>query len=133
MEFMLDSCVLLDVFNEDSIWYDWSASQMALAASKGTIILNAAIYAEISAQFEHIEALEALLNDDAFEYRAIPREAAFLAGKCFSTYRRRGGVKSAPLPDFFIGAHASVEELTLITRDGGRFCDYFPRLTIIRP
>lgn len=133
MSVMVDSCVYLDVFTKDSRWFEWSSMALADAADAGAIVLSPVIYAEISIRFERIEELDAFLSLDVFEYRAIPREAAFLAGKCFLEYRRRGGRKSLPLPDFFIGAHAAVENLTLVTRDVKRFRDCFPGLRLISP
>ena len=133
MSVMVDSCVYLDIFTKDSRWFEWSSMALANAADAGTIVLSPVIYAEISIRFERIEELEAFLSLDVFEYRAIPREAAFLAGKCFLEYRRRGGRKSLPLPDFFIGAHAAIENLTLVTRDVKRFRDCFPGLRLISP
>ena len=133
MAVLVDSCVLLDVFTEDPDWFEWSSAALARQADRGPLILNAVIYAEISVRFRRIEELESLLAPDVFEYRPIPREAAFLAGKCFMRYRRRGGAKSTPLPDFLIGAHAAVEALTVITRDCERFGTYFPTVPLIRP
>jgi len=133
MPVMVDSCVYLDVFTKDSRWFEWSSRALANAADAGMIVLNPVIYAEISIRFERIEELEAFLSFEVFEYRAIPREAAFLAGKRFLEYRRRGGRKSLPLPDFFIGAHAAVENLALVTRDLKRFRDCFPGLEFICP
>ena len=130
---MLDSCVYLDIFTRDKSWYAWSAKALATAANKGSIVINPIIYAEISIRFERIEELEHVLPPDVFEYRSLPREAAFLAGKIFLKYRARGGAKSLPLPDFFIGAHAAIENLTLITRDAKRFKTYFPTLNILSP
>jgi len=133
MAVMVDSCVLLDVFNRDSQWFEWSSGALAEAADSGSILLNAVIYAEISIGFAHIEQLEGFLPPDIFVFQDIPREAAFLAGKCYLKYRRRGGSKAQPLPDFFIGAHAAVARVPLITRDTKRFRDYFPGLRLIAP
>ena len=133
MSAMVDSCVFLDIFTQDPRWFEWSSRALADAADAGSVILNPVIYAEISIRFERIEDLEALLPPNVFEYRPIPREAAFLAGKCFLGYRRRGGRKSLPLPDFFIGAHAAVEHLPLVTRDTKRFRTHFPGLQLVCP
>lgn len=130
---MVDTCVLLDVVTEDPEWFGWSAGVLQQAADDGPLVINSVIYSELSVGFDRIEDVESLLYPEIFEYRAIPREAAFLAGKCFLEYRRRGGVKAIPLPDFFIGAHASVASLPLVTRDASRFRTYFPRLTLICP
>ena len=133
MAAMVDSCVLLDIFTEDARWLDWSSGALADAADRDAVILNPVIYAEISIGFGRIEELEYALPADVFTCEPIPREAAFLAGKCFLKYRRRGGARTAPLPDFFIGAHAMVAGLPLITRDTKRFNDYFPKLNLIAP
>ena len=133
MAVLVDSCVLLDVFTEDPTWFAWSASALSRQAARGKLVVNPVIYAEISIRFERIEELELVLTSDAFDYRPIPREAAFLAGKCFRRYRRSGGRKAVPLPDFFIGAHAAVEGLPLLTRDSARFRTYFPGLRLICP
>jgi len=130
---MVDSCVFLDIFTRDAHWFDWSSEAVVEAANNGSIVLNTVIYSEISIRFERIEDLETLLPADVFEYHPIPREAAFLAGKCFLGYRRRGGQKALPLPDFFIGAHASIAGLDLVTRDVKRFREYFPGLKLICP
>jgi predicted nucleic acid-binding protein len=97
------------------------------------LIVNPIVYAEVSVRFGRIEELEAVLSPDVFEYRPVPREAAFLAGKCFLRYRRAGGSKEMPLPDFFIGAHAAVEGLAILTRDCARFQTYFPSVQLISP
>lgn len=131
--FMVDSCVLLDVLTEDANWFDWSSAALAEAADQGLLIINPIIYAEVSIGFERIEDLEEVLPTEYVQSRPIPPEAAFLAGKCFVKYRRRGGLRSAPLPDFFIGSHAAVEQLSLITRDATRFHSYFPQLELIQP
>ena len=133
MAAMVDSCVILDIFTEDSRWLAWSSGALADAADRDTIILNPVIYAEVSIDFDRIEELESVLPADVFTCQAIPREAAFLAGRCFLKYRRRGGARTTPLPDFFIGAHALISGLPLITRDTKRFKDYFPTLNLITP
>ncbi len=133
MPTMVDSCILLDVFTEDLKWFEWSSHALSEQADSGMLVVNPAIYAEVSIRFSRIEELESLLPPDVFEHRPIPREAAFLAGKCFLKYRRRGGKKALPLPDFLIGAHAAVENLPLITRDAKRFQTYFPTVKLICP
>lgn len=133
MAVMVDSCVLLDVITDEPRWSEWSSFALAQQANRGTLVINPVIYSEVSVRFERIEQLEPFLTPDIFEYRPIPREAAFLAGKCFLRYRRRGGEKTLPLPDFLIGAHAAVEKLPLVTRDAQRFRTYFPGLSLICP
>lgn len=130
---LVDSNVLLDILTEDSRWYDWSAGKLAECAEEHGLIINPMIYSEVSIGFERIEELEDALPHRMFRRQNIPWEAAFLAGKCFIQYRRRGGQKQAPLPDFFIGAHAAVENLALLTRDAARYRTYFPSLELVVP
>lgn len=130
---LVDSNVLLDIFTEDSRWYDWSAGKLAECAEEHGLIINPMIYSEVSVRFSSIEELEEALPHRMFRRENIPWEAAFLAGKCFVKYRRRGGQKNTPLPDFFIGAHAAVGNLTLLTRDAARYRTYFPSLELIVP
>jgi predicted nucleic acid-binding protein len=130
---LVDSNVLLDILAEDSLWFSWSADHLAECAEHSPLIINPVIYAEVSVGFARIEELEEALPHDAFTRRTLPWEAAFLAGKCFLRYRRAGGSRRSPLPDFFIGAHAAVERLTLLTRDAARYRSYFPRLKLIAP
>ncbi len=130
---LVDSNVVLDLVNRDAEWLDWSASALERAAASSRVLINPIIYAEISIRFDRIEDLEAAVPLSYFERRPLPWEAAFLAGKCFVQYRKRGGTKVAPLPDFYIGAHAAVEGLTPLTRDARRYRAYFPKLSIIAP
>lgn len=130
---LVDSNVLLDVLEEDPRWHEWSSTQLQKAADRCSLIINPVIYAEISVGFQRIEELEEVLPVDFFQRLPLPWEAAFLAGKCFIRYRKLGGTKSSPLPDFFIGAHAAVSGLTLLTRDATRYRTYFPSLKLITP
>jgi predicted nucleic acid-binding protein len=129
---LVDSNVLLDLFTEDRLWREWSETQLADALDRGSTLINPIIYAEISISFERIEELEQALPPE-LEREALPWEAAFLAGKCFGKYRRRGGERRSPLPDFYIGAHAAVTGRALLTRDVGRYRSFFPRLELISP
>lgn len=130
---MVDSCVVLDVFTRDPKWFAWSSRALEEAANAGPIWLNAVVYAEISVRFSRIEELDALLPQDVFELLPIPRAAAFLAAKCHTAYRKRGGSKATTLPDLFIGAHAAVMGAPLITRDPRRFRAHFPTLRLLCP
>ncbi len=131
--FLVDSNVLLDVVTEDPSWFEWSSSALARCAEEGPLAINPLIYAEVSIGFERIEELDEVLDSAGFLRLSLPWEAAFLAGKCFLRYRRRGGARSSTLPDFYIGAHALVEGHTLLTRDSTRYRTYFPRLTLVSP
>ena len=130
---MVDSNVLLDVLTEDKDWFVWSSGVLETQAESHILVINPIVYAEVSIGFDRIEDLDAALPEDMVQRRPIPPEAAFLAGKCFVRYRRRGGPKRSPLPDFFIGAHAAVENMPLITRDPRRYKTYFPQLVLTSP
>jgi hypothetical protein len=130
---LVDSNVLLDVITEDQEWLDWSAAALARAADTSPLAINPIVYAEVAARFARIEDLEEALPANYYERRPLPWEAAFLAGQCFVTYRRRGGARRSPLPEFYIGAHAAIEGLTLLTRDPKRYRTYFPSLRILAP
>jgi predicted nucleic acid-binding protein len=130
---LVDSNILIDVMTEDPRWFDWSSEALARCAEAAVLVINPVIYAEVSIRFKTIEELEECLPKGMFERRDLPWEAAFLAGKCFMKYRRAGGTKIAPLPDFFIGAHAAVERLDLLTRDSSRYRAYFPTVSIMAP
>jgi hypothetical protein len=132
-EVLVDSNVLLDVLTEDPSWFDWSSRTLEECAQDHLLVINPIIYAEVSIGYERIEDLDAALPENLVARRPIPLDAAFLAGKCFLKYRQRGGQKRSTLPDFFIGAHAAVEGLTLITRDDARYRSYFPGVKLICP
>jgi hypothetical protein len=133
MPVLVDSSVLLDVLTDDPRWSPWSTQALAEQAERDVLAINPIIYAEVSMGFVRIEDLDAALPPPTFQRLALPWEAAFLAGKCFLAYRRRGGLRASPLPDFYIGAHASVSGMTLLTRDPGRYRTYFPKLHLIAP
>ena len=130
---LVDSNVILDVLTEDPRWLAWSAKALAEAAEVDVLVINPIIYAEVSVRFERIEELEDVLPTSLFRREPLPWEAGFLAGKCFLAYRRRGGPRRSPLPDFYIGAHAAVRAMTLLTRDATRYRSYFPTLSLIAP
>lgn len=133
MPVLVDSNVLLDVLTEDEQWYRWSANALAGQAERQVLAINPIIYAEVSIGFRRIEDLDAAVSAAVFHRLPLPWDAAFLAGKCFVDYRRRGGARTSPLPDFYIGAHASVAAMTLLTRDAARYRTYFPRLKLLAP
>ena len=130
---LVDSNVILDVLTEDTRWYEWSSEALARCADESALAINPIIYAEVSIRFARVEDLETALPPHEFQRLPLPFEAAFLAGKAFLHYRRRGGARQAPLPDFYIGAHAAVSGLRLLTRDASRYRSYFPRLALVSP
>ena len=133
MTVLVDSNVILDIFTEDKNWFGWSSAALERAALTSPLLINPIIYAEVSVRFSRIEELDELLPPDRFVRAPIPYASAFLAGKAYAHYRRRGGRRFSPLPDFFIGAHAAVANFRLLTRDPRRYRTYFPGLVLIAP
>lgn len=130
---LVDTCVLLDVVQADARWADWSQEQLEHAAEHGGLLINPVIYAEFSMWYEDLQQLDRVLADFDATFEELPREALFLAGKAFRQYRARGGTRTSVLPDFFIGAHAAVRELPLLTRDTKRIRAYFPTVALLAP
>ena len=130
---LVDSNVLLDVATNDPKWGDWSGRALAECAEHAVLIINPIVYAEVSISYSTIEALDAALPVALYRREPLPWEAGFLAGKCFLLYRRRGGARHPPLPDFYIVAHAAIGKLALLTRDQGRYRNYFPNVAILAP
>ena len=130
---LVDSNVLLDLFTEDPTWSPWSRAQLAEALDRGPVVINQVVYGEVAHRFSTIEALEEVLTPDRFVRGNLPWPAAFLAAMSYRDYRRRGGQRTSILPDFFIGAHAAVLKLPLLTRDATRYRTYFPTVALIAP
>ena len=130
---LVDANVLLDVMTDDPRWYAWSAEQLDVCAAKAELCINPIIYAEVSVGFARIEELDEALPHDAFTRLGLPWEAGFLAGKAFVRYRRAKGSRTSPLPDFYIGAHAAVDGMALLTRDAARYRSYYPTLKLVCP
>jgi predicted nucleic acid-binding protein len=130
---LVDSSVLIDVATENSEWADRSTDLIVRTSRTCELVINPVIFAEVSISFQRIEEIDGRLPRATFRREDIPWEAAFLAGKAFLSYRKRGGSRLSPLPDFFIGAHAAVRGYDLLTRDLRGFRSYFPTLTIISP
>lgn len=130
---LVDSCVLIDVLADDPKWADWSLEQLDQLGSEAALVINPLILAEISPRFERAADLEAALSILPLKRESLPWDAAFLAGQAFKAYRSQSGNKTSPLPDFYIGAHALVGGMRLLTRDAKRYAAYFPKLTLIAP
>lgn len=130
---LVDSNVLLDILTEDPAWAHWSSAALADAAESGPLFINPIVYAEVSIRFTTVEALEDALPPQDYRREPLPWAAAFLAGKVFLDYRRNKGTSATTLPDFFIGAHAAVAGLDLLTRDVRRYRTYFPTVSLIAP
>jgi hypothetical protein len=132
-EALVDSNVILDILTEDPQWFDWSSATLEERAERSVLVINPLIYAEVSVRFRRIEDLDDALPASVFRRDVLPFQAGFLAGKCFVKYRRAGGERGSPLPDFYIGAHAAITGMTLLTREGSRYLRYFPSLPLVSP
>lgn len=130
---LVDSCILIDVLANDPKWADWSLDQLDQCGSIAPLVINPLILAELSPRFERAADLEAALAGLPLVRQTLPWDAAFLAGQAFKIYRQALGAKTSPMPDFYIGAHALVNGLQLLTRDAVRYRSYFPKLPIISP
>jgi predicted nucleic acid-binding protein len=130
---LVDSNVLLDVLSGDSAWGTWSTRSLQAVVETQSLVINPIIYAEVSVRYSTIEELEAALHEGLFRREPLPYAAGFLAGKAYAAYRRRGGQRRSPMPDFYIGAHAAVGRYTLLTRDAWRYRTYFPDVPLITP
>lgn len=133
MSVVVDTNVLLDVATNDPQWANWSIQQLDAAAMQGPLIINDAVYAELSVRFARVEDVDGFVEAAGLTHQALPRAALFLAAKAFQKYRAAGGTRTGVLPDFFIGAHAAIAGLTLLTRDAQRYRRYFPQLRLIAP
>jgi hypothetical protein len=131
--FIFDTNVLLDIVTADPAWLSWSEEQLRTAASRGPLGLNPIIYAELAPAFSTNDELDRWLDPLVFHRMPLPYAAGWLAAQAFMKYRGSGGAKTSPLPDFYIGAHAEVDDLTLVTRDAARYKTYFPNVTLISP
>ena len=129
----VDSCVLLDLFTNDVNWADWSESVLEKYSQTNSLYINSIVYTEVSIGFNNIEEVEQAITELGIKVLEMPREALFLTGKVFLKYRKNKGTKISPLPDFFIGAHASISRFELITRDSGKYKTYFPQVRLIHP
>ena len=130
---LVDSNIILDVFLDDPNWAEWSESKLVKFSSITKLFINPVVYAEVSIGFQRIEELEFALIHTGFQMLEIPKEALFLAGKAFLSYRKNKGTKRSPLPDFYIGAQAAILKMDLITRDPSRYRTYFPTVQLITP
>ena len=130
---LVDSSVLLDIFTDDPTWKEWSLTALRDVRVAGLVGINPLIYAEISLAFDSAAELDRVLASLRLERLQLPFDAGFGAGRAFLEYRRAGGPRSSPMPDFYIGAHAALEGLTLLTRDTRRYRTYFPSVALMSP
>lgn len=130
---LIDTNVVLDIVTRDALWAMWSLSRLEEAALRGPLVINDVVYAELAVRYEDVEQLDQTIGEIGLSLERIPRPALFLAGNVFKSYRQAGGIRTGVLPDFFIGAHAAVAGLPLLTRDTARYRTYFPTLELIAP
>ena len=130
---LVDANILIDISTADPVWSEWSAEALMRLGRETRLVINPLIYAEVSVTHSRVETLDAALPEEVFAREPLPWAAGFLAGKVFVTYRRRGGTRRSPMPDFYIGAHAAVRGYRLLTRDRARYAGYFPRVELISP
>jgi predicted nucleic acid-binding protein len=130
---LVDANVLLDILTEDEEWLDWSSAMLEEAAHAGPLFINPIVYAEVSFHFTRVEDLDDALPREHYRRADLPWPAGFLAGHAYQKYRRGGGIRRSPLPDFYIGAHAAVAQLTLLTRDARSYRTYFPTVRLVAP
>lgn len=130
---LIDSNILFDVLSEDPTWYRWSAVALAATAMESQLAINPIIYAEVSVRFDSPQEFNEVFPADEFLREPLPYAAAFLAAKAHLAYKRKGGVRTSTLPDFFIGAHAAVAGFRILTRDTRRYKTYFPSVKLIAP
>ena len=130
---LVDTNVLIDVLNNEPQWADWSIHQLRVQSKIHVLSINPIIYAELSCTFKKVEDLDEVLQVMDLKFNQIPKPALFLAGKAFQSYRQQGGVKNSILADFFIGAHAAVSRLPVLTRDTQRYQTYFPTVKLVSP
>lgn len=131
--YLVDSNVLLDVATEDPRWFGWSSEALSTAARTVPLLINPLVYAEVSANYDTVEELDEALPEALFRRAPLPYPAGFVAARAFLAYRSRGGARRSPLPDFYVGAHAAVDRLGLVTRDARRYRSYFPTVELIAP
>ena len=130
---LVDSCVVIDVLEDDSGWAGWSQAQLEVWSARGPLLINAVIYAELAAYASSKESLESEIAAAGLAVREFPRDAMFLAGRAHAAYRRRGGTRAGVLADFLVGAHAAVLQIPILTRDVARFRAYFPTVKLVSP
>jgi predicted nucleic acid-binding protein len=129
---LVDSSVLLDLI-APSEHRAWSEQALAAAVDRGAVAINQVVYAEVAVGFTRQERFERVLSGLGFRRLSVPFGAAWHVGAAFRRYRADGGQRSVPLPDFFIGAHALVAGLPLLTRDPRRIRRHFPGVEVLAP
>lgn len=130
---LVDTNVLVDMLTDDARWAEWSTDAFCQCADYATLVIDTTVYSELAVRYDTVESLEQMIDAAGLMREHTPWPAAYLAGKAFIAYKRRGGTKRSPLPDFYIGAHAAVAGMSLLTRDPERYRAYFPTVELIAP
>jgi len=130
---LIDTNVLVDLLTDDPVWAEWSTDAFCACMDHARVVIDTTVYAELAVRYDTVEALEQMIEAAGLEREHVPWSAAYLAGKAFAQYRRSSGTRRSPLPDFYIGAHAAVAGMRLLTRDAGRYRTYFPTVELIAP
>jgi predicted nucleic acid-binding protein len=130
---LVDTNVLVDLLTDDPVWADWSTDAFCACMDHARLVIDTTVYAELAVRYDTVEALEQMVDASGLQREHVPWSAAYLAGKAFERYRRGGGTRRSPLPDFYIGAHAAVAGMSLLTRDASRYRTYFPTVELIAP
>jgi len=130
---LVDTNVLVDLLTDDPIWAEWSTDAFCACMDHARLVIDTTVYAELAVRYDTVERLEQMIDAAGLEREHVPWSAAYLAGKAFEQYRRGGGTRRSPLPDFYIGAHAAVAGMSLLTRDSSRYRSYFPTVELIAP
>jgi predicted nucleic acid-binding protein len=130
---LVDTNVLVDLLTDDPIWAEWSTDAFCACMDHARLVIDTTVYAELAVRYDTVERLEQMIDAAGLEREHVPWSAAYLAGKAFEQYRCGGGTRRSPLPDFYIGAHAAVAGMSLLTRDSSRYRTYFPTVELIAP
>jgi predicted nucleic acid-binding protein len=130
---LIDTNVLVDLLTDDPVWAEWSTDAFSACMDHARVVIDTTVYAELAVRYDTVEELEQMVDSAGLEREHVPWSAAYLAGKAFAQYRRSGGRRRSPLPDFYIGAHAAVAGMSLLTRDASRYRIYFPTVELIAP
>ncbi len=130
---LVDTNILIDVLSTNSNWQSWSLDAMERESLSGSLLINDIVYAELAARYLSQENVDAVVERLELRFEHLSRPALYLAGRAFAAYRAAGGPRTSILSDFFIGAHADVAELTILTRDVRRYRTYFPNVALIAP
>jgi len=130
---LVDTNVWIDCIDEASPWNEWAVEQLQTCSERSPLHVNLIIYTELLVPGPKVDALDALLDVYGTVRSPLPWACASLTAAAFAQYRRRGGSRRKPIPDFYIGAHAAVSNLSVLTRDPAAYKSHFSRLVVVAP